>query len=151
MLLARAVELQDSVLQWLAPYDPTQLYRQALPVEEIGTGRWFLDGPFAKWYSESSSAVLWLKGKRMLSTISCFQVYIDMISGLRQNHTYVSRYFAIKIEGDYSDIFYQGSFNQNVPSQSVQRRQNRIFLLLLHGPKITKPSKHARIISCSAV
>ena len=57
-------KLRKSVIQWLAPYNPTTLFRAARASKQSGTGRWFLDGPFHEWLSgKSSEQVLLLQGK----------------------------------------------------------------------------------------
>lgn len=65
-MLMNVVSFQKSIAEWLAPYDSAQLYRQALAVDELGTGRWFLDGPYIDWRAKTGPKVLWLKGKRTL-------------------------------------------------------------------------------------
>lgn len=60
-------EFRQSVIQWLAPYNPTPSYKNALAAHQVGTGQWFLDSPFQKWTTGETPAVLWLQGKRWLT------------------------------------------------------------------------------------
>ncbi len=57
-------KFRQSVIEWLAPYNPTALYRAALSSKQPGTGKWFIDGPLRNWLSDhSSEQVLLLRGK----------------------------------------------------------------------------------------
>ncbi len=60
---AAQADFRKSVIRWLAPFDPSQLYRTSLASEQVGTGKWFLDGPFQDWVSGLSPPILWLRGK----------------------------------------------------------------------------------------
>ena len=91
VILTRIVEYRKSVIQWLAPYDPTQLYRQALAVYEAGTGKWFLDGPYEKWSSEEVSMILWLKGKRKSPVNVTLCAHAKCTSWQWENHDYVGQ------------------------------------------------------------
>ncbi|KAK1751261.1 hypothetical protein QBC47DRAFT_464015 [Echria macrotheca] len=44
-------ELYDRIRKWLAPFSPESLHAKAGAGQQLGTGSWFLNGPFSAWLS----------------------------------------------------------------------------------------------------
>ena len=64
--------MQESLLKWLSPPDPTMNHNVACNVRLEGTSNWFLrSSTFKEWNSEGS--LLWIYGKR----IYCSSAFMD--------------------------------------------------------------------------
>ena len=57
-------QINEEIIQWLKPPDPSTNYDMARRVRHKGTAEWFLRGNiFEKWKSEGS--LFWIYGMRM--------------------------------------------------------------------------------------
>lgn len=72
-------EFRRSVIQWLAPYDPTTSYKNALAVHQAGTGQWFLGSSFHKWTTGENPPVLWLRGKPGVGKTTILSAAVNQI------------------------------------------------------------------------
>jgi hypothetical protein len=61
--------------KWLSPPDPWKNHNIAREAHHSGTAKWFIQGQaFVEW--KSSGSLLWVHGKRLLSTIKLLLMLI---------------------------------------------------------------------------
>jgi hypothetical protein len=64
-------QLRQDLRRWLSPSDPSTNHNTACNAHHDGTANWFFNGSFYKeWRSTSSSSLIWIHGKRALSSHS---------------------------------------------------------------------------------
>lgn len=64
-LTASVIEdLRQKIREWICPFDVEVSHRKARSVCQAGTGSWFIDGPFQRWFrGQEESRLLYLEGK----------------------------------------------------------------------------------------
>ncbi|KAF7511425.1 hypothetical protein GJ744_004614 [Endocarpon pusillum] len=55
------MKLNRDIRDWLDPPDPSSSYNTAASKRSLGTGNWFVDGPYNLWFTQPSS-FYWLQG-----------------------------------------------------------------------------------------
>jgi hypothetical protein len=64
-------QLRQDLRRWLSPSDPSTNHNTACNAHHDGTANWFFNGSFYKeWKSLGSSSLIWIHGKRALSSLS---------------------------------------------------------------------------------
>ena len=57
-------DLRQKIREWICPFDVEVSHRKARSVCQAGTGSWFIDGPFQRWFrGQEKSRLLYLEGK----------------------------------------------------------------------------------------
>ncbi|BAE62433.1 unnamed protein product [Aspergillus oryzae RIB40] len=57
-------DLRQKIREWICPFDVEVSHRKARSVCQAGTGSWFIDGPFQRWFrGQEESRLLYLEGK----------------------------------------------------------------------------------------
>jgi len=71
-------KLQRDIRNWLSPPDPWGNHHIAYESHHEGTAAWFLEGEtFSEWKASGLSSLLWMHGKRELSSGAYFFTDID--------------------------------------------------------------------------
>lgn len=82
---AFAGESAKLILDWFSPIDPSRNHQLARGLYQLGTGKWFVDGPeFTKWHEKPNSA-LWIYGIRKLSCVNLNGILNTGYSGRRKD------------------------------------------------------------------
>ena len=94
------VQIEQDILKWFSPPDPSMNYNIARETQSEGTAAWFLEGTkFKNWLL--SGSLLWIHGKRKLH--SSFTARPLMVSNLRswvrEKYPVVSYFPAIVVNG----------------------------------------------------
>ena len=59
----RQEKARKELTDWLAPANPSDAHTRAFNKWQIGTGSWFVKGPFDEWFTSDFPSMLWLRGK----------------------------------------------------------------------------------------
>jgi hypothetical protein len=61
---AAGIQIEQDVLKWISPPDPSVNYKIARMAYQEGTAAWFFEGSiFKEW--QSNGFLLWIRGERM--------------------------------------------------------------------------------------
>ena len=86
-------QIEQDILKWFSPPDPSTNYNIACETQSEGTAAWFLEGKkFENWLL--SGSLLWIHGKRKLS-LSCTAhrlIVSDLHSWIREEHPLVCHF-----------------------------------------------------------
>ena len=92
-------QIEQDILKWFSPPDPSTNYNIACETQSEGTATWFLEGTkFKNWLL--SGSLLWIHGKRKLHlsiTAHCLMVS-DLHSWIREEHPLVCHFPTVAVQ-----------------------------------------------------